>query len=154
MELSHIDKNNNPTMVDISNKSISKRSATASCKVVIPEEVIHCFRDGDVKTKKGPVIQTAIIAATMAVKNTSKLIPFCHPIEIEKCNITIDLIDNNFQIQCEVSNSGKTGVEMEALTGANIAALTIYDMCKALSHQMIITECKLEKKTGGKRDVN
>jgi cyclic pyranopterin phosphate synthase len=111
--------------------------------------------------KKGPIISTAIVAGVMAAKKTSELIPFCHPIPIEKCDITIELKkpehDKNvnhryfFEINCIVKTTGKTGVEMEALTGANCAALCIYDMLKAVSHEMVIADVRLLSKSGGKR---
>ncbi len=154
-DLTHIDQQNNPTMVDVSAKKITKRTATATSTVIFPEEVKSYFQGNELVTKKGPVYHTAIIAGVMAAKKTHELIPFCHPIAIENCKINI--ITNqqgNAEITCTVSLHHKTGVEMEALTGASIAALTIYDMCKALSHDIEITATKLIKKTGGKSDIN
>jgi len=149
--LNHIDKKNRPTMVDISSKEITKRSATATAKIIFPEAVKSYFKDGDLQTKKGPVIDTAIIAGTMAVKKTHNLIPFCHPLNINACHISIEPDDNqDFIITCEVGIEHKTGVEMEALTGVSVAALTVYDMCKSLSHDIVITDISLQKKTGGK----
>lgn len=154
-DLTHIDKQNKPTMVDVSGKNITKRTATATSTVVFPDNIKHFFKDKDLITKKGPVYHTAIIAGVMAVKKTHELIPFCHPIAIENCKIDIQTdSDGNAKINCTVSLHHKTGVEMEALTGATVAALTIYDMCKALSHDIIITETKLLSKTGGKSDLN
>ncbi len=153
-DLSHIDKNNNPTMVDVSGKKISKRTAVATSCVIFPEAVKHYFKNDELITKKGPVYHTAIIAGVMAAKKTHELIPFCHPLAIENCKI--EIITNkqgNAEITCRVSLHHKTGVEMEALTGASVAALTIYDMCKALSHEMEISTTKLIKKTGGKTDI-
>lgn len=142
-------------MVDVSEKKISKRSAIATTTVVFPENIKHYFNDKDLITKKGPVFHTAIIAGVMAAKKTHELIPFCHPIAIENCKIEINTNDlGNADIVCTVSIHHKTGVEMEALTGASVAALTIYDMCKALSHDIVITETKLLSKTGGKSDIN
>lgn len=153
--LSHIDHNNKPTMVDISDKTVTYRKATAQSIVTLPDELLDLFVDGDILTKKGPVFQTAIIAGTMAIKRTSELIPFCHPIAIESCKIKIDINESReVVIDCTVAVHHKTGVEMEALVGATTAALTIYDMCKALSHNIRITETRLLKKTGGKRDVS
>jgi cyclic pyranopterin phosphate synthase len=107
----------------------------------------------EIQTKKGPVFQTATLAGIMAVKQTSNLIPLCHPLIIDKIKVDIQFSDNQeVVIHCTVKNTGKTGVEMEALTGASVAALTIYDMCKAMSHEIIIKETKLLKKTGGKSD--
>jgi len=154
-KLSHIDDNNNPTMVDVSHKNISQRIATAQTHVVLPSEIKSVLTDGDIQSKKGPVLQTAIIAGVMAAKKTHDLIPFCHPIGIENCKIDIQVTDtNNLRITCECKTSGKTGVEMEALTGASIAALTVYDMCKAMSHEIIISETKLIHKSGGKSDYS
>lgn len=153
--LTHIDKQNNPTMVDVSEKNITKRTASATSTVVFPEEIKSYFQNNELITKKGPVYHTAIIAGVMAVKKTHELIPFCHPLAIENCKITIQTNQKgNAEIICTVSLHHKTGVEMEALTGASIAALTIYDMCKALSHNIEITATKLLKKTGGKSDLN
>ena len=153
MSLSHIDKQNNPTMVDVSAKKISKRTAVASSLVIFPEVIKQYFQDHELVTKKGPVYHTAIIAGVMAAKKTHELIPFCHPLAIENCKIEIKTNqDGNAEITCTVALHHKTGVEMEALTGASVAALTIYDMCKAISHDMQITATKLLKKTGGKSD--
>lgn len=154
-DLTHIDKQNNPTMVDVSNKNITKRSATATATVVFPQNIKHYFKDKDLVTKKGPVYHTAIIAGVMAAKKTHELIPFCHPIAIESCKIDIKTnSEGNADIICTVSLHHKTGVEMEALTGASVAALTIYDMCKALSHDIEISTTKLLSKSGGKSDIN
>jgi len=141
-------------MVDVSAKSMTQRTAIATSTVIFPEEIKNYFKDQQLVTKKGPVYHTAIIAGVMAAKKTHELIPFCHPISIENCKI--DIITNqqgNAEITCKVSLHHKTGVEMEALTGASIAALTIYDMCKALSHHIEITSTKLISKTGGKSDI-
>ena len=142
-------------MVDVSEKKITKRSATARSIVVLPQEVLDKFDDGDITTKKGSVFQIAIIAGVMAAKKTSELIPLCHPLGLDDCQITIDFNDEQeVVIDCTATITAKTGVEMEALTGASIAALTIYDMCKAMSHNIEIKETKLMKKTGGKHDFN
>jgi len=152
-KLSHIDENNQPTMVDVSNKSITKRIATAQTLVLLPKNIKQVINEGDIMVQKGPVFQTAIIAGVMAAKKTHELIPFCHPLALENCKINIELdTNNNLIITCECKTSGKTGVEMEALTGSSIAALTVYDMCKALSHDIIIEETKLLQKSGGKSD--
>ncbi len=151
--LSHLDKNNNPNMVDISDKNVTKRTAIAQSIVILNDEIIKLFNGEDIISKKGSVFQTAIISGTMAVKKASDLIPFCHPLQIEKCQIKIELEKNNqVIIYSEVSVTGKTGVEMEALTGATVAALTIYDMCKSMSHDIIIKETRLLEKRGGKSD--
>jgi cyclic pyranopterin phosphate synthase len=151
--LSHLDKDGRATMVDVSEKIVTKRTATARSIVSLPNEVLAQLIDGDLQTKKGSVFQIAIIAGIMAAKKTGDLIPLCHPLGLDNCNITINLSENNEVIvDCTTSITAKTGVEMEALVGASMAALTVYDMCKALSHDIIIKETKLIAKTGGKRD--
>jgi cyclic pyranopterin phosphate synthase len=106
----------------------------------------------DFQTKKGSVFQTAIIAGIMGAKKTPELIPLCHPLSLNQINVEINYQDEHIQIVCSASLNGKTGVEMEALTGASVAALTIYDMCKAMSHEIVIREIELLEKTGGKND--
>ncbi len=150
--LTHIDAANNPTMVDVSDKAITKRTAMAQSIVVPGDRILAQLSGDEIHTKKGPVFQTAIIAGTMAAKKTSELIPFCHPIGLEHCKLSIKVIDEEIVIECTATITSKTGVEMEALTGATIAALTIYDMCKALSHNIVIRETRLIQKTGGKSD--
>ena len=141
-------------MVNVGDKKVTKRTAIAKAKMFLGAEIISYFENDELTTKKGPVFQTAIIAGIQAVKKTSELIPMCHPLIINGVDINIDIIDNeNIKIICEVKIDGKTGVEMEALTGANIAALTVYDMCKAISQKMVIKEIKLIEKTGGKSDI-
>ena len=151
--LSHIDSDARPTMVDVSDKSVTKRTATAESRVRFPRAVAGTLRTQGFSTAKGPVFHTAIIAGTMAAKRTHDLIPFCHPLGIENCKIAIDMQGDDAVIRATVSVNHKTGVEMEALTAASIAALTIYDMCKALSHDMTIGDTKLVEKTGGKSDI-
>jgi cyclic pyranopterin phosphate synthase len=150
--LSHVDSANRPTMVDVGDKAVTTRTALARAVVVFPPDVV--LRSGEVlRTKKGPVFDTAIIAGVMAAKRTHELIPFCHPIPLEDCKLFIEWgADNQVVIECSVRATHKTGVEMEALTGATMAALTIYDMCKALTHGIEIREVTLIEKTGGKRD--
>lgn len=141
-------------MVDVGDKKITKRKATARATMYLGTEIISHFNNDELITKKGPVFQTAIIAGIQAVKKTSELIPMCHPLLINGVDIDIEIIDNeHIEINCTVSIEGKTGVEMEALAGANIAALTVYDMCKAISQKMIIKEVKLMEKSGGKSDI-
>ena len=140
-------------MVDVSDKVVTKRTATASARVRFPSEVAEALRSQQFNTPKGPVFQTAIIAGTMAAKRTHDLIPFCHPLGIEKCNLVVEMEGDEAVVLCTVSVHHKTGVEMEALTGASVAALTIYDMCKALSHDIVIAETRLVEKRGGKSDV-
>jgi len=151
--ITHLDNLGNPTMVDVSGKQITNRSATARSVVMLPPEVLSLLTDGDLRSKKGPVFQTAIIAGIMAAKKTGDLIPLCHPLGLDNCNIAISINEaQEVVIDCTASITAKTGVEMEALVGASIAALTIYDMCKAMSHDIVIKETKLMEKTGGKRD--
>ena len=149
----HIDANGNPSMVDVGEKAITKRTATARSIVEIADEIMERFIGEEIFTKKGPVFQTAIIAGVMAAKKTGDLIPLCHPLGLENCQISIKIIGKNqIEILCTASLLGKTGIEMEALTGASVAALTIYDMCKAMSHNILIKETRLIEKTGGKKD--
>jgi cyclic pyranopterin monophosphate synthase len=139
-----------PTMVDITEKSSSNRTAVAEVHVELGAGIIGQFQNNDLHGPKGPVFQTAIIAGTMAVKKTSELIPFCHPLPVENCSFQILPEATGIVIRCEVSTSGKTGVEMEAMTGAGIAALTVYDMCKAMNKAILIQNLRLISKTGGK----
>jgi cyclic pyranopterin phosphate synthase len=141
-------------MVDVGDKAVTRRTARARAVVVFPEEATQSRSATDeLRTKKGPVFDTAIVAGVMAAKRTHELIPFCHPIALEDCGISIAWEgDRELVIECSVRATHKTGVEMEALTGATAAALTVYDMCKALSHGIRIREIYLLAKTGGKRD--
>lgn len=140
-------------MVDVSSKEVTKRTAVAEARVRLPAEVARALSQSGHRTKKGPVFDTAIVAGVMATKRTHELIPFCHPLAIEGCTVEIDSQeDGEIVIRCEVSVHHKTGVEMEALTGAAVAALTIYDMCKALSHDIQIAGVRLVSKSGGKQD--
>jgi cyclic pyranopterin phosphate synthase len=153
MTFSHLNEQGQATMVDVSGKQISQRTATARSIVSLPAEVLEQLSNGDIQTKKGSVFQIAIIAGIMAAKKTGDLIPLCHPLGLDNCQINIQLNDQEeVVIDCTASITAKTGVEMEALVGASIAALTVYDMCKALSHDIVIKETKLIEKTGGKRD--
>ena len=128
-------------------------SATSCGKRTRVCAVAEALRGQQFNTSKGPVFQTAIIAGTMAAKRTHELIPFCHPLGIENCKLAIDMEGDDAVVRCTVSVHHKTGVEMEALTGASVAALTIYDMCKALSHDIVIAETRLFEKRGGKSDI-
>jgi cyclic pyranopterin phosphate synthase len=139
-------------MVDVGEKAVTKRTAVAESRVRFPRNVADTLRAQGFNTAKGPVFHTAIIAGTMAAKRTHDLLPFCHPLGIENCKVQIDMQGDDAVIRATVSVHHKTGVEMEALTAASIAALTIYDMCKALSHDMVIGETRLLEKTGGKSD--
>lgn len=155
MTFSHLNHKNNPKMVTISDKKITKRTAIAKASMFLGKEVIAHFTNEELITKKGPVFQTAIIAGIQGVKKTSDLIPMCHPLLIDGIDIDINITDDaHIDVVCKVTITGKTGVEMEALTGANIACLTIYDMCKSISQKLIIKEVKLLEKTGGKSDIN
>lgn len=151
--LTHIDPSGRPTMVDVSAKATTVREARAECRVRFPADVAAQLRASGLKSAKGGIVDTAIIAGTMAVKRTHELIPFCHPLPIDGCRLTIDWDgDTALRIDCAVKTTHRTGVEMEALTGATIAALTVYDMCKALSHRIVIGPAKVLAKRGGKRD--
>lgn len=151
-KLSHIDEHNRPAMVDVSAKQATERTAHARSIVELPDAVLAALDEGEIATKKGPVFATAVIAGVMAAKKTHELIPFCHPLGLENCKITIEVVDQEAVIDCRCTVHHKTGVEMEALTGASVAALTIYDMCKALSHDIVIGSTRLMSKTGGKQD--
>ncbi len=152
-EFSHIDDKGRPTMVDVSDKTRTARSATARAVVTLPRNAADALRAGGNATKKGPVFDTAIVAGVMAAKRTHELIPFCHPLGLENCSIDIRFdAGGDIVIDCTTTVCHKTGVEMEALTGATVAALTVYDMCKALTHQIVIGPVRLLEKTGGKSD--
>ena len=150
---SHLDAQGRANMVDVSAKTVTKRAAVARSIVVVPSEVLVLLNNGDIATKKGSVFQTAILAGIMGAKKTGDLIPLCHPLGLENCNIDIYINDlNEIVIDCTTTITAKTGIEMEALVGASVAALTIYDMCKALSHDIVIKETRLIEKTGGTHD--
>lgn len=151
--LSHLDSQNAPSMVNVAEKAVTKRLARARAIVVLGEEVMRLLEAGEIRTAKGAVFQTAVIAGVMAAKRTGDLIPLCHPLGLEHCAIDISINEaQEIIINCTATITAKTGVEMEALTGASIAALTIYDMCKAVSHDIVIKEIQLVEKRGGKRD--
>lgn len=152
MSFTHVDANDRPTMVDVGGKAVTARTAVAESRVRLPPAVAAQLRAAGYATAKGPVFHTAIVAGTMAAKRTHELIPFCHPLGLEKCRVTIDADGDEVVIRCEVGVHHRTGVEMEALTGASIAALTVYDMCKALSHDIAIESTRLVSKRGGKSD--
>lgn len=152
--LTHLDSDGHPAMVDVSAKAATARAATAECRVTFPAAVAAQLRENGLKSAKGGVVDTAIVAGTLAVKRTHELIPFCHPLPIDGIRFAIDWRDaRSLEIVCTVKTVHRTGVEMEALTGATIAALTVYDMCKALSHAIVLGPAKLRGKRGGKRDV-
>ncbi len=141
-------------MVNVGAKAVTRRTAHAVAVVSLPAELAALLRDGEIQTKKGPIFQTAILAGVMGAKRTSDLIPLCHPLPLDDCQIEIvpDSAHRELAIHCRVETQAKTGVEMEALTGATVAALTLYDMGKAISHGIVIREVRLLEKTGGKSD--
>lgn len=140
-------------MVDVAAKEVTRREATAEARIRLPATVARALAATGHRTRKGPVFDTAVIAAVQAVKRTHEIIPFCHPLPIEHCDVDIDAMSSGrIVIRCTVRTTHKTGVEMEALTGAATAALTVYDMCKALSHDIVIESLRLVAKRGGKRD--
>jgi len=150
----HLDAAQRPVMVNVGRKAVTERVAEAEALIVLPADVAAALRRSGHRTAKGPIFDTAIIAGVMAVKNTSSLIPFCHPLPIDHAQVQVDVVPGNrLRVRCQVTATHKTGVEMEALTGASVAALTIYDMCKALSHRIRIAHVKLVSKRGGKRDI-
>ena len=152
--LTHLTARNQPTMVDVGAKEITRRVASAEARIRLPRAVLLALRKSGHRTKKGPIFDTAIIAGVMAAKRTSELIPFCHPLSLDNCKLEVGPASGGIRILCTASVQGRTGVEMEALTGATVAALTVYDMCKALSHEIEITGIRLLAKTGGKYDFS
>ena len=153
-QLTHLDADGRPAMVDVSAKQATVREAHAECRVRFPMGVAVQLQANGLRSAKGGIVDTAIVAGTMAVKRTHELIPFCHPLPIDGCRFAIDWQDaRTLDIRCTVKTVHRTGVEMEALAGATIAALTVYDMCKALSHAIVIGPAKLLGKRGGKRAV-
>jgi cyclic pyranopterin phosphate synthase len=151
--LTHLDAANRPTMVDVGAKTATFREASAEATVKLPPSVARELKRTGHRTKKGPIFDTAIVAGVMAAKKTHEIIPFCHPLALERCSVDIASgTRGTIRIVCSVAVHHRTGVEMEALVGAAAAALTIYDMCKALSHDIEISAVRLLAKTGGKRD--
>ena len=149
----HLDNDNRPQMVDVTGKIISQREATASGVIWLGDKIMSELLGGEIQVKKGPVFATAIIAGTMAVKKCHELIPFCHPLQLDKILIKISPVDNErLEIICQVGCLAKTGVEMEALTGVHVTALTVHDMCKAMSPSITVESIRLVKKSGGKSD--
>ncbi len=150
-KLSHVTGDGAPAMVDVSSKAPGPRLASAEAIVRFPPDAFRALESAGFATAKGPVFHTAIVAGTMAAKRTHELIPFCHPLGLERCDIAIEpAADSCVAIRCTVAVHHRTGVEMEALTGASVAALTVYDMCKALSHGIVIESLRLLEKSGGK----
>lgn len=156
MPFTHLDRDGNAHMVDVGDKSASRREAVASARVSFPPDVYAALRANGGETRKGSITATAQIAGIMAAKQTANLIPLCHPLPLDKVALEFAYDDTacalDIRATCRVTH--KTGVEMEALTAASVAALTIYDMCKALSHDIIIESVRLQGKSGGKRDFN
>lgn len=151
--LSHLSESNQPRMVDVGEKTVTAREASARCLVELGSQLISQMEDGELRNKKGPVIHTAILAGIQATKLTSQLIPLCHPLPLDSAKVEITVISETaMEVLCTARTASKTGVEMEALTGASVAALTLYDMCKAANPGIIIRELKLVRKTGGKSD--
>jgi cyclic pyranopterin monophosphate synthase len=163
-ELTHLDKDGNVNMVDVGGKEVTHRTAKAIGRVILPKSVMAKLEESQFQSKKGSVLQTAILAGIMGAKKTSDLIPLCHPLLLSKVEVRIEREREQeleqererevLVIYSEVKLDGKTGVEMEALTAVSIAALTIYDMCKALSHDIIISDIQLMEKNGGKNDFS
>lgn len=156
--LSHIDNNNQPRMVDVGAKAITRRNAHARAIVHLPQPLAQLLEGAEIVGPKGPIFQTASLAGIMAAKRTSELIPLCHPLPMEDCNVSLKprevATDGSVEIEvhCRVAVTAKTGAEMEALTGATVAALTLYDMGKAVTKDIVIRETRLITKTGGKSD--
>jgi cyclic pyranopterin monophosphate synthase len=152
--LSHLDAKNRPAMVDVGGKPVTRRTAHAVAVVELPARLGARLKAGDIATKKGPVFQTAVLAGVMGAKKTSELIPLCHPLPLDNCRIDIELSVDGRQvvIHCRVQTHARTGVEMEALAGASVAALTVYDMMKAVAHGIVIRDVRLLEKTGGRKE--
>ena len=154
-KLTHLNEAGQPAMVNVGPKASTARLARARAKVRVGADILALVTAGDLPTRKGPVFQTAILAGVMAAKKTSDLIPLCHPLGLDDCQLTIEVVQPDaIIIECTARVTGKTGIEMEALTGASVAALTVYDMCKAMSHSIVIEEIRLVEKTGGKSDFH
>ena len=151
---SHLDAKNRPAMVNVGDKAVTHRTAHAVAAISLPPELAVLLRDGEITTKKGPIFHAAVLAGVMGAKKTSELIPLCHPLPLDDCQIEIvpDRDRAEIEIHCRVQTHAKTGVEMEALTGATVAALTLYDMAKAVSPAIVIKQIRLLEKTGGKRN--
>ncbi len=153
MEFTHLDKQGKAKMVDVGDKNITTRTAFATGKIILPVKIMKAILDNSVP--KGDVFSVARVAGIMGAKNTSSMIPMCHPLLINSCSVDFNIDEKNslIKVKCTVNVDGKTGVEMEALTGVSVALLTIYDMCKGIDKGMVITDILLEKKTGGKSGI-
>jgi len=152
--LSHVDETQQPRMVDVGEKPATRRTAQARAVVRFPPNVAATLREAGHVTAKGAVMTVAHIAGVMGAKATPQLIPLCHPLSLDRCDLALRMEGDDILIDCTVSCLGPTGVEMEALTGATVAALTVYDMCKALSHAIVIADVRLLAKSGGRREVS
>ena len=151
-KLSHYDETGNVKMVDISGKGSTIRRAVASCRVELSTETLEILRSQS--NPKGDPLEIARIAGIMAAKKTSELIPLCHQINLSKVNVEAEIREFGVYLEGEAITDSKTGVEMEAMTAVSVAALTIYDMCKAVQKDIVITDIKLERKSGGKADYS
>jgi cyclic pyranopterin phosphate synthase len=157
-KLSHLDSANRPQMVDVGGKRAARRTAHARAVVFLPPELAGRLEGGEIATAKGPIFQAAVLAGIMGAKRTADLIPLCHPLPLDDCKVEIlarkPAPDGSVEVEihCRARTQARTGVEMEALTGASIAALTLYDMGKAATHGIVIRDLRLLEKTGGKRD--
>lgn len=149
-EFNHFDEKGNAVMVDVSGKIPTSRTAIAEGKILVGEEILSAVLSGNVK--KGDVLGVARVAGIMGVKQTSNMIPMCHPLMLQKCSVDFEILEEESAIKaiCTVKTQGQTGVEMEALHGVTVALLTIYDMCKAIDKGMELTDIRLVRKTGGK----
>ena len=156
-EFSHLDASDRPRMVDVGAKRVTRRTAHAVAVVALPPALARRLAGGDLPGRKGPVFQAAVLAGIMGAKRTAELIPLCHPLPIDDCTVEVRALPRrrdgwaDVEIHCRASTRARTGVEMEALTGASVAALTLYDMAKAVSHGIVIREVRLLEKTGGRR---
>jgi len=156
--LSHVGAGNRPQMVDVGAKPVTPRTAHAVAVVVLPLALAELLKGGEIASAKGPIFQAAILAGIMGAKKTSELIPLCHPLGLDDCKVEIEAgpakPDGSLEVEvhCRARTQARTGVEMEALTGAAVAALTLYDMGKHASHGIVIREIRLLEKTGGKKD--
>lgn len=146
-KLSHVDESGKANMVDVSDKDVTKRIAKASGKISVSSDVICAIKDNQVK--KGDVFSTARIAGIMGAKKTSELIPLCHNLLLDNVQIEFKIVENDIHCECTVTLQGRTGAEMEALNGVNVALLTVYDMCKAIDKTMVLSDIKLDEKSGG-----
>lgn len=147
-QFSHVDDEGRVKMVDTTTKQVNARRATASARVIMSSDTVLALREH--RTPKGDPLETARLAGIMAAKRTSELIPLCHPLPVTHIDVQASIEENGVSLTAEVATNAQTGVEMEALTAVSVAALTVYDMCKALEKGMTITDIRLERKEGGK----